>query len=375
MLEVQFSEQEIIHSLYAILDIETTGGKYDEEGITEIAIYRFDGNDVVDKFVSLVNPERDIQPFVIQLTGITPKMVHRAPKFHQIAKRIVEITEGCTLVAHNANFDNRILTTEFKRLGYNYSKRTLCTVELSKELLPNQTSYKLGKLCRTLGIPISSRHRAEGDAYATVHLFQLLMAKDLGKNIIRSSIRTEKNRALAPKLLKILDEVPNETGVFYALNERGEILYIGRSANIKKAVNQLLLRSSKSAKAMQKELVSISYERTGTELIAELKQKQEISLNRPKYNFNSQMRFPKVNFNHENFMIIDKGRSVSEKTVILIKKEFIVGYCYTDLSYQISHSEILGNLLTPLENSFRNRFLIKKYLQSHQNTIKEIVRF
>lgn len=361
--------------MYAILDIETTGGKYDEEGITEIAIYRFDGNDVVDKFVSLVNPERDIQPFVVQLTGITPKMVRRAPKFHQIAKRIVEITEGCTLVAHNANFDSRILTTEFKRLGYTFSKKTLCTVELSKELIPDQLSYKLGKLCRSLGIPISSRHRAEGDAYATVQLFQLLMAKDEEKNIIKSSIRTDNNRALAPKLLRILDEIPNETGVFYILNNSREILYIGRSTNLKKAVNQLLLRTSRSAKAMQKELVSITYERTGTELIAELKQKHEMELNRPKFNFTSKKRFPKVQFNHENFMIIDKGRSVSEKTVILINEERIVGYCYTELSYQITHTEVLKNLISPLENSFRNRFLVKKYLNSQANTIKEIVRF
>lgn len=374
-MEVQFSEKEITYSLYAIIDIETTGGKYDEEGITEIAIYRFDGNDIVDKFVSLVNPEREIQPFVIQLTGITPKMVRNAPKFHEIAKRIVEITEDCTLVAHNANFDNRILTTEFSRLGYSYSKKTLCTVELSKELIPNQSSYKLGKLCKSLGIPVSFRHRAEGDAYATVNLFQLLMAKDLEKNIIRKSVRTENNRSLAPKLLRILDEIPNEAGVFYVLNEIREILYIGRSENLKKGVNQLLLRTSKSAKAMQKDLVSITFERTGTELIAELKQKHEMELNKPRFNFASKNRFPKVRFNSENFMIIDRGRTVTEKTVILIQNQRILGYCYTDLSYQINHSEVLHKLITPLENSFRNRFLVKKYLNSQHNTIKEIVRF
>ena len=361
--------------MYAILDIETTGGKYNEEGITEIAIYKFDGNDVLDKFVSLVNPEREIQPFVVQLTGITPKMVRKAPKFHEIAKRIVEITEGCTLVAHNANFDNRILTTEFRRLGYSFSKQTLCTVELSKELIPDQSSYKLGKLCKSLGIPVSFRHRAEGDAHATVQLFQLLMAKDFEKNIIKKSVRTDNNRSLAPKLLRILDDIPNETGVFYAMNELREILYIGRSLNLRKSVNQLFLRSSKSAKAMQKELVSITYERTGTELIAELKQKHEMEFNRPKFNFTSKKRFPEIKFNHENFMIIDRGRSVSEKTVILINEQRIIGYCYTDLSYQINHNEVLQKLITPLENSFRNRFLVKKYLNSQRNTIKEIVRF
>ena len=104
--------------MYAILDIETTGGKYNEEGITEIAIYKFDGNEVVDQFISLINPERDIQPFVVKLTGINNKMLRNAPKFYEVAKRIIEITEDCILVAHNAEFDYRILSLEFERLGF-----------------------------------------------------------------------------------------------------------------------------------------------------------------------------------------------------------------------------------------------------------------
>ena len=146
--------------MYAILDIETTGGKYNEEGITEIAIYRFDGHEIVDQFSSLVNPERSIQPFVVNLTGINNQMLRNAPKFYEVAKRIIEITEDCILVAHNAKFDNRILTTEFDRLGYTYSKKTLCTVELSKKLIPNLPSYSLGKLVKSLGIPLTNRHRA-----------------------------------------------------------------------------------------------------------------------------------------------------------------------------------------------------------------------
>ena len=113
--------------MYAILDIETTGGKYNEEGITEIAIYKFDGNEVMDQFISLINPERDIQPFVVKLTGINNKMLRNAPKFYEVAKRIIEITEDCILVAHNAEFDYRILSLEFERLGFDYQKKTICT--------------------------------------------------------------------------------------------------------------------------------------------------------------------------------------------------------------------------------------------------------
>jgi DNA polymerase-3 subunit epsilon len=183
--------------MYAILDIETTGGKYNEEGITEIAIYKFDGHQVVDQFISLVNPEREIQPFVVKLTGINNAMLKNAPKFFEIAKRIIEITDNCTLVAHNANFDNRILTTEFKRLGYDYEKQTLCTVELSKKLIPDLPSYKLGNLCHSLAIPISSRHRADGDAMATVQLFKLLLNKDVDKEIVKKSIKRTNTKKIS----------------------------------------------------------------------------------------------------------------------------------------------------------------------------------
>ena len=159
--------------LYSIIDVETTGGKFNEEGITEIAIYKFDGVDVIDQFISLVNPEIPIQPFVQQLTGITDNMLVNAPKFFQIAKRILEITDKTILVAHNSSFDYRMLKIEFDRLGYDFITPQLCTVNLSKKLIPNMDSYKLGNLVKSLGIPISNRHRASGDAKATVELFKL----------------------------------------------------------------------------------------------------------------------------------------------------------------------------------------------------------
>src|SRR5690606_16944638 len=177
--------------MYAILDIETTGGKYNEEGITEIAIYRFDGHKVVDQFISLINPEIPIQPFVVGLTGINNEMLRNAPKFFEVAKRIVEITSDCILVAHNAKFDYRILSTEFSRLGFEYERESLCTVELAQKLMPGQPSYSLGKLARALGIPVSDRHRANGDAQATVKLFKMLLAKDSSKEILISSVRTK----------------------------------------------------------------------------------------------------------------------------------------------------------------------------------------
>ncbi|MHA7058966.1 exonuclease domain-containing protein [Aquimarina sp. M1] len=270
--------------MYAILDIETTGGKYNEEGITEIAIYKFDGHQVVDQFISLVNPEKPIQPFVVNLTGINNKMLRSAPKFYEVAKRIVEITTDCIIVAHNAAFDYRILRTEFDRLGFDFERRSLCTVELSQKLIPDQKSYSLGKLVRSLGIAISDRHRATGDAQATVKLFKLLLSKDVEKNILKETVRLDTKRKVADKLLKLIEAVPSSTGVYYMHREDGTIIYIGKSKNIKKRVTQHFTNDNRKSKNIQDEVASVTYEITGSELLALLKENEEIKLNKPKYN-------------------------------------------------------------------------------------------
>lgn len=270
--------------MYCILDIETTGGQYNEEGITEIAIYKFDGHEVVDQFISLVNPEKPIQPFVVKLTGINNAMLRSAPKFYEVAKRIIEITEGCIVVAHNASFDYRILQTEFRRLGFDFKKPTLCTVELAKKLIPDQVSYSLGKLVRALGIPMSDRHRASGDALATVKLFKMLLAKDVEKEILKSFVKTEIKSGMSPKLLDIVENLPTKTGIYYIHNEKGDLIYIGKSKNIKKRVNQHFTGSTHKCKKIQRDVFAVTYEETGSELIALLKESEEIKINKPIYN-------------------------------------------------------------------------------------------
>ncbi|MGX1929112.1 exonuclease domain-containing protein [Flagellimonas sp. 2504JD4-2] len=270
--------------MYAILDIESTGGKYNEEGIMEIAIHKFDGHKVVDKFMSLVNPEREIQPFVAKLTGINNKMLRSAPKFHEVAKRIVEITEGAIIVAHNAQFDYRILRTEYRRLGYDFQRKTLCTVDLAKKLLPEAESHSLGKLVRSLGIPMSDRHRANGDAIATLKLFKLLLDKDTEKTIIREVTREESLGELSPTQLDIVSELPSETGVYYMHDKEGEIIFLGKTKDAKRRVNQHFTNIGQLARKLQKETKKVTFERTGSELIAILKEYEELKKTRPKHN-------------------------------------------------------------------------------------------
>lgn len=287
--------------LYAIVDVETTGGKFNEEGITEIAIYKFDGHEIVDQFASLVNPEKEIQPFVVKLTGINNKMLVRAPKFYEVAKRVIEIMDGAVLVAHNANFDYRMLRIEFERLGYEFQTQTLCTVELAQKLMPEEDSYSLGKLTRSLGIPITDRHRATGDALATVKLFKMLMAKDTDKTIISTSLKSETRKKVEPNLKKLIEKSVSTTGVYYFYNQDNELIYLGKSKNIKKRITQLFTSSQPKQKKIQKLVADISFEKTGNELIALLKENVEIKKNKPK--FNKVLR--KKNFSHGLYSFID----------------------------------------------------------------------
>ncbi|HRV54202.1 MAG: exonuclease domain-containing protein [Flavobacteriaceae bacterium] len=323
--------------MYAILDIETTGGKYNEEGITEIAIYKFDGHKVVDQFISLVNPERKIQEFVVNLTGINNNMLRNAPKFYEVAKRIVEITEDCIIVAHNAKFDYRILRTEFKRLGFDFKRRSLCTVELSKELIPGQPSYSLGKLSRALGIPVSDRHRASGDAMATMKLFKMLLTKDTEKYIIKDSIRTEPKFQMEPKHLEIIEQLPSITGVYYIHKSDGEIIYIGKSNNIKKRINQHFTSTQPKSKKIQLLVAAVTYEATGSELVALLKESEEIKKNKPLYN----RALRRTIFTHALYSFKDDNGYINLKIdVVDGRKKPITTFSNRDSAKQFMHKAV-----------------------------------
>ncbi len=231
-----------------------------------------------------MNPERPIQAFVVGLTGINNEMLRNAPKFYEVAKRIIEITDGCIIVAHNAQFDYRILSLEFDRLGYHFERTTLCTVELSQDLLPGHDSYSLGKLAKALGIPMSNRHRADGDARATVKLFKMLLAKDTEKTIIKQAVKSFPKRRMDTKLKDIIESVPSETGVYYMHNVNGTIIYIGKSKNMKKRLTQHFTSDNRKSKQVQDDVVEVTYDLTGSELVALLKENEEIKRNRPKYN-------------------------------------------------------------------------------------------
>lgn len=272
--------------MYSIIDIETTGGNPYRDKITEIAIFVHDGEKIVKQYRSLINPERRIPPFITRMTGISDEMVANAPKFYEVARDIVKITEGTLFVAHNASFDYNFVKSEFKNLGYYYQRECLCTVKLSRKLIPGKKSYSLGRLCRELDIQIEDRHRAAGDAMATVKLFELLLKQKTNGLLLETLGTGFNNTPVNPAITRqIIEALPSKTGVYYFLDEKDNIIYIGKSKNIRQRVLSHLSRvTSKRALEMVSMIVRIHHETTGSELLALLRESEEIKAHKPLFN-------------------------------------------------------------------------------------------
>jgi DNA polymerase-3 subunit epsilon len=350
-------------------------------------------------------------------------------------------------------------------LGYQFEKETLCTVELAKKLIPDMPSYSLGKLVRSLGIPLSDRHRAQGDAKATVALFKLLLAKDTSKEIITETLRKDPKRQLEPKLLDIIENAPSETGVYYMHNEAGNVIYIGKSKNIKKRLLQHFTNDNRKSKKIQLEVKSVTFEKTGSELVALLKETEEIKQNKPLFNrthrrtlfthqltsfvdekgyinlkiekadarkkaittfsnyqqakstlfkitednqlcqkltglydtkkqcfnftikecygacvgkesveeYNNRVKafLEKSSYDNQNMLIIDRGREIEERSVILIENGIYKGYGFYNLNYQINNPEILKSIINPMQGSRDVQHIIQNYLR--RNKVLKIV--
>ena len=271
--------------MYSVVDIETTGNGYKGQKITEISVFLFDGEKIIDEFTSLVNPEQAIPYFITNLTGITEAMVRTAPKFYEIAKKVAEITKDAIFVAHNVNFDYNIIRDEFKSLGFDFKRKKLCTVRLSRKIIPGLSSYSLGNICTAEGIEIAARHRAKGDAEATVELFRRLLKRD-DNFTINSFLNTKSREATLPPLLdkQVVDKLPEKHGVYYFKNEQKEVIYVGKANNIKQRVISHFYDKKKKERTMCLETADISYTETGSELIALLHESSEIKHLYPKFN-------------------------------------------------------------------------------------------
>ena len=380
--------------MYSVIDIESNGAPFRKESIIEIAIYRYDGHEITDQFISLVNPESEISSFVQKLTGISAKMVLTAPKFHEIAKRVVEITQDSTLVGHNIDFDYRMLRQSFKRLGYEFNINTLDTIPLAKKLIPEEKSYSLSKLCKSIGIPLTEAHRASGDARATLDLFKLLMIKDKDNDIIQSQQEENNVGNYLQKISILIDDLPNERGILYFQNSDGKIIYSDVVEDLYKSAKKILESDSKKYKNIQDNAEKISYELTGTDLIAKLMMKNKgISKTQPlpfglfyrknKYILEKirkeqkekpYLRFKsftqglkainyikskeelkdlneltqKINLKKRNEIWTSSGRTLGEKSFLILENGKLTGFGFYELYHQIQSLEKIKKLMLPV---------------------------
>jgi DNA polymerase-3 subunit epsilon len=282
--------------LYAIVDIETTGGYAAANGITEISIHVFDGKTVTEKFETLVNPGQPIPSYITAMTGISDKMVAKAPVFGDVAEKIYTILQDKVFIAHNVNFDYSFVKGHLKEAGFDLNIKKLCTVRLSRKIIPGLPSYSLGKLCRSLDITIHDRHRAGGDTAATVEIFRLLLDKDTEQHIPKSLQRNSKEAILPPNVPKEhFEKLPYTPGVYYFHNEKGKVVYVGKANNIRYRVNSHFSNNSESRQKQNfmQHVYAISYQPCGTELMACILESAEIKKKWPIFN-SSQKRWEDI---------------------------------------------------------------------------------
>ena len=443
--------------MFAVIDVETTGLSAKSEKITEIAILLHDGKKVTEEFHSLINPEKKIPYRITQITGINDRMVANAPKLFELAKKIIEMTEGRIIVGHNVTFDYNFLRSEFREFEYDFDRETLCTVRNSRKYIKGQPSYSLGKLTKSLSIPHMDKHRALGDAKATVHLLNILL--ELEPNIAGSN-----HFNLPPALDKeIINKLPHKTGVYYFLNSKQEIIYVGKSINIHKRILQHLNNhSTRKSVEMINHIAAVKHIVTGSELVALLLESDEIKKIKPIYNraqrrnifthgiftrinkdgyfefftdkivalskpltsFQSReaakefvfkmveeyelcqklsglyktdgacfdyqihkckgacignessedynkrvmMAIDRLQFQHQNFFILDKGRKAGERAIIRVKESVYQGFGFIKDS-EISNKEKLNSSIQKMKNNKDTQNIIRSFLNHHHTDL------
>ncbi|OIQ28490.1 MAG: DNA polymerase III subunit epsilon [Bacteroidetes bacterium MedPE-SWsnd-G2] len=269
--------------MYSIIDIETTGPG---NKITEISIFNYDGNQIVDEFTSLVNPQIPIPNFITALTGIDDDMVADAPLFSGISDRVSAMTEASIFVAHNVNFDYNIIKSEFKALNQVFNRKKLCTIRLARKLMPGYPSYSLGKLCKQLDIEIVGRHRAKGDAQATVVLFEMLLNTPDSETVFTQFLKRNSKEATLPSALPkaVFEALPEAAGIYKFKNKKGKIIYVGKAKNIKKRVLSHFYDTTEKEMNLCRETADIDFEPSGSELVALLMEDAAIKHHYPQYN-------------------------------------------------------------------------------------------
>jgi DNA polymerase-3 subunit epsilon len=312
--------------MYAIVDIETTGGHASANGITEIAVYIHDGKKVVKHFETLINPLQKIPAYITALTGIDNYMVADAPLFEDIAATLYQLLNDTIFVAHNVNFDYSFVKHHLKAAGYELAEKKLCTVRLSRKTFPGLPSYSLGNLCRSLSLPIDNRHRAGGDAKATVKLLEYCIANGGDEHIAQMLKKSSAEQWLPLHLTKAdILKLPGGPGVYYFHDAKDKIVYVGKAINIKKRVSSHFTHNDPDRKRQNflRIICKISCKECATELEAIILESTEIKRLWPKYNYSQKQPAQKF-----ALYMFEDGRGYQRLAIDKKKKNVPSLYCF-----------------------------------------------
>ena len=321
---------DLIHTgMFAIVDIETTGGYASANAITEIAIAIHDGSTIIDYFETLINPQQPIPRYIQSLTGITPAMVSQAPLFEEVAPKIFGMLSNKIFVAHNVNFDFSFVRHHLSLLGYHLDCKKLCTVRMGRRILPGHRSYSLGNLCRSLEIDVENRHRAGGDVLATVKLFECILKNDLAGEIKGMLKGKSKDQFLPPHLsVDKINQLPCEPGVYYFHNQKGKIVYVGKAKDLSKRVNSHFSNNKPGRQKQDflREIHNVSFQVCGSELMAFILESVEIKRLWPLYN-RSQKGFEQA----YGLYVFEDGRGFNRLVIEKKKKHLQPFYTFNIL--------------------------------------------
>ncbi len=303
---------------FAIVDIETTGGRASRDKVTEIGIVLHDGRQIISTYDTLINPQTYIPYGITRLTGITQEMVADAPLFHEVARQIVEMTQDAIFVAHNVRFDYGFLREEFARLGYTFTRKQLCTVRMSRKAFPGLPSYSLENLIRHFAIQTPARHRALADAMATANILERILLQEQNHEQIRTMVNMGIQETRLPFGIQLdqLHGLPESCGVYYLHDQSGQVIYVGKSINIKKRIAEHFADTTDKGRSLHQQVADVSYEVTGSELVALLLEAHEIKRLKPPINrAQRKTSFPfaiHTYTNNEGFICFDVIRNSHE---------------------------------------------------------------
>ena len=245
---------------YVICDIEATGLDENKD-IIEIALITFQDGKITDVYETLINPLRPVSEFIHDLTSISPKALAQAPKFYDVADAIRMRLEDSVFVSHNTDFDLNLLKKKFEEMDQSLKVKSFCTLKVAQYEIPGLRSYNLDALCEFFRIKIQDRHRAIGDARATLELF---------KELFELRMKAAPKPLYLPQHEKSLKKLTQKSGLLTLRDEKGQILHAHAAFNMEKEGRELLKVSAENRELLEKTEI-IEGEDTGSALIAEFK--------------------------------------------------------------------------------------------------------